>query len=102
MAERLRLVKWRKLQSGKLLGFATVQLPIGLEIRDCPVLNGNEGPWAALPGKPELDREGRCKTGAAGERIYAEILAWRSRKLREAFSVRVVELVRAAHPADLE
>ena len=102
MAEQMRLVEWRPLQQGKLLGFATVELPIGLTIRECPLLRGSEGLWAALPRKPEIGRDGRCRIGAQGERLYAEMLAWRTSRLRDAFSERVVALVRASYPADLE
>jgi hypothetical protein len=98
----MRLVEWRSLRQGKLLGFATVELPIGLTIRECPLLRGAEGLWAALPAKPEIGRDGRCRTGAQDERFYVEMLTWRTRRLREAFSARVVELVRGAYPADLE
>jgi hypothetical protein len=55
-----------------------------------------------LPRKPEIGRDGRCRIGAQGERLYAEMLAWRTSRLRDAFSERVVALVRASYPADLE
>jgi hypothetical protein len=100
---RMRLVEWRRLRQGRLYGFATVELPIGLVIREIGVLRGPEGLWAALPGKPELDRDNRiARTGDDGKVLYRELLSWRTRKLRAAFSQRVLELVRAAYPADLD
>jgi DNA-binding cell septation regulator SpoVG len=102
MSEKMRLLGWRRLPKGSLLGFAEIELPIGLVIREIPVLRGPEGPWAALPGKPELDRDNRTvRLGPDGRPLYRELMVWRSRRLREAFSERVVALVRAAYPDDL-
>jgi hypothetical protein len=104
MAEkRMRLVGWRPLRQGKLYGFAEVELPIGLRVAEIPVLRGSEGPWTALPGKPVLERDGRTmRLDADGKVVYRDLLAWRSRRLREAFSDRVVALVRSAYPADID
>jgi hypothetical protein len=99
--EKMRLVNWRALRRGKLYGFADVELPIGLRINECPVLDGPEGVWASLPSRPELDRYGAVRLGANNERVYQTMLEWRSRRLREAFSARVVALVRQAYPHDL-
>ena len=99
----MRLLGWRPLRQGKLYGFAEVELPIGLIIGEIPLLRGPEGLWAVLPSKPELDRDGRTvRTGGDGKALYREIMRWRSRRLRTAFSERVVALVRAAHPGDLD
>ncbi len=99
---RMRLVGWRRLRQGKLFGFAEVELPIGLRLYDVPVLRGADGqPWAALPTKPQVDRDGRQRRDAAGRAAYARVAAWRSRRLETAFSQRVVALVRAAYPSDL-
>jgi hypothetical protein len=94
----MRLVEWRPLRQGKLFGFASVMLPIGLQINECPILAGVEGVWAALPSRPEVDRDGVVRTGANGARLYQPVLEWRSRRLREAFSQRVVALVSRAYP----
>jgi hypothetical protein len=102
MNGRMRLVNWRPLRRGKLYGFADVELPIGLRINQCPVLDGQEGVWASLPTRAEIDRDGRARTGTNGERVYQPVNEWRSRRLREAFSVRVVALIRQAYPDDLD
>lgn len=101
MSERLKLLAWRLVQRGSLLGFAEVELPIGLQIKGVIVMTGRNGVWAGLPARIELDREGRAKKDANNKPVYAEILAWRSRELTDAFSRRVVELVRNAYPNDL-
>src|ERR1700676_202497 len=61
---RMRLISWRPVRSGKLLGFASVELGIGLRLFEWPVFAGTNGPWAALPRKARLDREKRQRLGA--------------------------------------
>lgn len=46
---------------GALRGFVSVELPIGLTIREMPVLVGNNGPWVSLSGKPQIDGSGQVK-----------------------------------------
>jgi len=98
---RMRLIPFRPISKGALRGFASMELPIGLVIEDCPVLVGNNGAWAALPSKPVLDQEGR-RAKPDGEPQYAAIMKWRDRELQDRFSQAVIELVRAAHPDVLE
>jgi hypothetical protein len=100
--ERMRLLAWRPLRQGRLLGFCTIELPIGLQIHEVPVLHGLEGLWAALPAKPELTRENQVRIGPDGKVLYRDLLSWRTRRLKNAFSERVIALLREAHPADLE
>jgi hypothetical protein len=46
--------------------------------------------------------DGRHKTDVNGKLAYSPILEWRSRELSDAFSLKVVALVRAKHPEDLD
>jgi len=92
-----RLLNWKPLVKNSLRGFADVALPIGLVIRDIPILTSHGKCWASLPSKPVLDRDGK-HVETNGKKQYAAILEWRSRELADAFSARVVELVRQAHP----
>jgi hypothetical protein len=75
-----------------------LELPIGLTINDILVLVGKSGPIATLPGKPQINRDGRQKTDVNGKAQYASILKWCDRHLSSRFSETVVELVHAAHP----
>jgi hypothetical protein len=99
---RMRLLAWRPLRKGRLLGFCTVELPIGLQIREVALLRGPEGLWAALPAKPEVTADNQVRTGPDNKPLYRELLVWRSRRLKDAFSTRVIGLVREAHQEDLE
>jgi hypothetical protein len=95
---RMRLVSWKPLIKGALRGFATLELPIGLKLIDCPILIGRDGPWASLPSKPQVDKEGRQKVDVNGKRAFEPVLEWRDRALSDRFSDAVVALVRAEHP----
>ena len=75
---RMRLVSWKALVKGTLRGFATVELPIELNLVDCPIFVGPNGPWAALPSKPVLDCEGR-QARPSGKPQFAPVDEWRNR-----------------------
>jgi hypothetical protein len=45
----MHLVGWKPLVKGTLRGFTIVELPIGLEAVDCPVLIGSHGLAPAEP-----------------------------------------------------
>ena len=99
---------WRPVDApGTLRGYATIELPIGLIIFDCPVHISHGRPWAALPGRPIIDDTGRHAEDPArpGKRAWAPMGRWLDRDIAERWSARVVELVRGAHPdafADVE
>jgi hypothetical protein len=96
---RLRLIEFRPLVKGALRGFATVALPIGLEISDIPVLVAHGKAWASLPSKPQLNQDGTPRRGTDNKILYAAILKWRDPNLKNRFSDAVVALVRERHPA---
>lgn len=99
---RLRLVGFRPLRKGGLLGFATVEfLALGLVIADCPVQNSHGHIWCGLPAKPVLDQD-RHHVRANGKGRYAAILKWRDRACSDRFSDRVVELINEQYPGVLE
>jgi hypothetical protein len=97
-----QLLGFRPLRKGKLLGFAHVELPIGLRISDIPILSGKNGAFAALPARPLLDQEGRQKRDVNGRPQYASFLVWRDRDLSSRFSDTVVALVLEADPGALD
>src|SRR5438045_4190226 len=83
---RLRLVSWRLYRKGALRGFASVELSIGLQIVDCPVLHNNDRTWVGLLGKPQIDSTGRQRTDVNGKALYTSVLQWKDRELRDRFS----------------
>jgi hypothetical protein len=101
MTRRMRLIAFKPLMRSSLRGFCTVELPCGLVIEDVPVNLNHGKPWAALPSKPVLDRDGR-HVESGGKKRYASLLDWNSRELGERWSQAVVDLVRQHHPDALE
>jgi hypothetical protein len=100
--QRMRLLDWRPMRKGALRGFAAVELPIvGLQIFEVAVLVGQNGLWASLPNKPQLDRYGRRRM-VNGELAYTRVLGFSSQRYTDSFSRGVVALVQAAYPRDLE
>jgi hypothetical protein len=94
---RMHLVGWKPLVKDTLRGLATVELPIGLKLDDCPVFVGPKGPWASLPSKPVLDREERqARPGCKPQ--FSPVVEWRNRGLADRFSAAVIALVEGAHP----
>jgi hypothetical protein len=96
------VVAWRPRVKSALRGLATVELPIGLTIRDVAVFVSKNGPFATLPSKPQIDKEGRHKTDANGKPAYAAVLEWLSRELSDRFSQVVVAAIRQLSPSALE
>src|SRR5436309_821601 len=81
--------------------FAVVELS-GLIIRDVSIHAKGGRLWASLPARPVLDAEGKHVSNHAGHKQYAALLGWGDRSLADAFSARLLELVRAAHPDALD
>jgi hypothetical protein len=98
---RLVLRRWRPMHRATLCGFADVELTNGLHIDDFAVRVGDGQACASLPARPTLDRDGR-QILRDGKPRFAAILRWRTPDLADPFSTAVVELVRRAHPGDLE
>jgi hypothetical protein len=97
----LRLLSFRPMVKGALRGFATIELPIGLRVRDVPILVGRNGAWANLPAKPLLEN-GQQKLDANNKPAYVAVLEWADRDLSDRFSEAVVRLVREKHPKALD
>jgi hypothetical protein len=94
----LALKEWRRVVKGALRGFATVELPNGLTIIDCPVFSSNGKTWATFPSRPVLDQNGQHTKLDNGKPQYAAILKWPNRDLTDRFSAAVVALVRRVQP----
>jgi hypothetical protein len=96
----MRLVSFKPIAKGGLLGLATVELPSGLKLIDCAILRGQNGTWAALPSRPILDNAGRhAKPSGKGQ--YTPAAAWRDRDLQNRWSDSVIALIEARYPGTL-
>jgi hypothetical protein len=54
----IKILDWRTLRKGSLLGFAKVEFRSGLIISDVTILTSEKGPWASPPSKPMIGRDG--------------------------------------------
>lgn len=97
---QLRLVSWKAVTKGSLRGFATIEIsPLDLKVHDCVLHVSHGKAWAALPGRPQIDKDGRHRRDVNGKPAYAPIIEWTSRERRDRFSAAVVQLVvRRSHP----
>jgi hypothetical protein len=99
---RMRLVSFGPVIKANLRGSATVELPIGLTIFDCPVLVGKNESLAVLVSKPVLDSEGRPVKPDGRKGQYAAVLQWRDKDLTNRFSDTLVTLMLGDHPDALD
>ena len=100
---RLRLLSVKPIGNSGLVGIASVELGITLQLHDLPLFAGSQnGPWVALPRKPQLDRDRRQRIGADGKPSFEPVAEWKDRETANKFSAAAVELIRAAHPDLLE
>ena len=103
----MKLLTWRKLVRGPLRGFADYELAVehgrALQVFECPVLVGANGPWVALPGKPRLDRDGNVqRNSTSGKPEYVALLKWGNAETRNRFSRAAIQLLLARHPDALD
>src|SRR5262249_24112161 len=101
MEKSARIVDWRPLRRNSLLGFAKVQFPSGLVISDITILNGERGPWALPPSKPQIDRDGNALKDQNGKVRYTPIIEFASREIRYRLSSGIIDALRAVHPEAL-
>jgi hypothetical protein len=101
----VRITEWRPLLKKTLRGMAAVQIvEMRMTIRDVAVHQKGSATWAQPPSKPWV-KDGVAITGEDGKVKYSRIVEFDSAKVRDAFSHKVIEAVRAYDPralADME
>jgi hypothetical protein len=95
---QFRLLRFRKVQKGFLVGFASVELSNGLQIIDLVVIAKGGKCWVNLPGKARLNNDGVPVRDAGGRILYDAVGRWNSRELGNRFSVAVIQLIEREHP----
>jgi hypothetical protein len=94
------LREFRPLSKNSLRGFATVELPSGLIVKDISLHTSNGKSWASLPAKPHIAKDG-SPVMKDGKAQYLSILQWKDRALADRFSDALVGLVSTEHPGAL-
>jgi hypothetical protein len=99
---RLQLIEWRPTRQNTLIGFVTVRIePLGLVIRDVTVHRNGDSAWIGLPGKLQVDKDGRVLTDDQGKRKYTPVVEIPDREVRERLAAAVIALVKARDPQGL-
>lgn len=94
------LREFRPMVKNALRGFATIELPSGLVIKDISLHTLNGKSWASLPAKPHIAKDG-TPVMKDGKAQYISILQWKNRELADRFSEALVGIVSAGHPGAL-
>lgn len=94
----IRILDWRPMQKGALLGFAKIELPSGMIIVDCTICTGPNGPWASPPSKAMIGRDGLVMKDQADKVRYQPLIEFTSKDVRNRWSDAVLQAVREAHP----
>jgi hypothetical protein len=92
-AQPITASDWVPRQSNTLRGFCNLRLPSGLVLRDCSVHQQGDRRWVGLPGKPQIDSEGRHRTDAAGKRLYVPTVEIPDPARRERFQAAALAAV---------
>lgn len=98
-APEMRLLNFRPSAQGSRLGFAAIELPIGLKITGISLHRApDERFFALLPSAADLDQDGVQKRDAYGNRMWRPIVEWTSSSGQRDWSARLVALVRERFP----
>lgn len=92
-----KVLEWKSIGKGSLLGFCKVEMPSGLVINEIGVFSGERGLWASPPWKPMLSRTGPV-LGTNGKPRYAPMVEFVSKELRDRWSETVVAALLQEHP----
>jgi hypothetical protein len=84
---------WRPHLSGSLQGFFNLRLPSGLCLNDLTLHQQGDKRWVGLPGKPQLDAEGRQRIGDGGKKLYTPVVEIADRQTRDRFTTQVLAAV---------
>jgi hypothetical protein len=85
---------WRARNRNTLKGFLTLTLPSGLALRECSYHEQGTKRWVGLPGRPQLDPDGRHRIDpATGKKSYVAIVEVVGKEARERFQKAAVAAI---------
>lgn len=95
----MRLLSFRPSAQGNRLGFAAIELPIGLKITGISLHRAPDNQfYALLPTAADLDQDGVQKRDAYGNRMWRPIVEWTSSGGQRDWSAKLIALVRTRFP----
>jgi hypothetical protein len=87
----VKVEAFKPIRSNALFGFADLLIPeIRLKIKAVAILQSHDRRWAALPAKPQLNKDGCAIVDDRGKRQYTNVLQFADRTKSDAFSERVI------------
>jgi hypothetical protein len=85
---------WVPIERNTLRGLCTLRLPSGLVLRDCSVHQQGARRWIGLPGRPQIDTEGKHRTDSAtGRKLYTPTVEIPDPARRERFQAAALAAV---------
>ena len=89
----MRSSGWRPHLSGSLQGFFNLRLSSGICLNDLTLHQQGDKRWVGLPGKPQLDADGRQRLGAGGKKLFTPVVEIPDRQTRDRFTTPVLAAV---------
>ena len=93
-----KLIEWSSLDRGTLKGYATVEMPSGMVMHDCPVFRSEDGQWSSIPASKPLVGAGGVSRDKTGKARFIPIITFTTKQHRDRWSGAVVAALRAARP----
>jgi SpoVG len=94
----VKIKKSQPYRSGSMLAFLSVETDSGLIIHDLRLMSGRNGPWVAMPSRPQVDREGSPRRDSNGTPRFSPIVEFRTGQIGDRFQQEVLETVRRDRP----
>jgi hypothetical protein len=94
---RAKLLDFRPLKSGSMVGFARVQFPSGLIVDGIGIHVAGSRAWASPPGRPWIEG-GELVRDERGKPQYSAIISFANHGVRSRWSDAVLAAVNEVHP----
>jgi hypothetical protein len=93
----VRVVAWRAINKGVVVGSVDLVLGKSLEIFGCLVMRSNRSVWVAFPGKPQIGADDKAIWDGRGKQQFTVILKWSDRVSGDRFSHAVLSAIASKH-----
>jgi hypothetical protein len=99
----VKLLNWKSVRVGGLIGSAEILLGRDLVIVDVPIACSSGKVFAGMPSKPQIGRDGTIRRDDKGKILYTPVVRWEGRAARDRWSEAVLgAIVEACGAAAIE